>query len=70
MSVTLHYQTMGKKVKRQTVGQFITVTRRDDGSLRLNFKHLQTGADFSIGRYAAGVCNEIIKALVGLVEET
>lgn len=50
-------------------GKFITVTRRDDGSLRLNFKKLKTGGDFSLERYALGVYNEICMALGGLVGE-
>ena len=50
-------------------GQFITVTRRDDGSLRLNFKPIKMGPGFSLERYAIGVSNEILWALEGLVEE-
>ena len=50
-------------------GQYITVTRRDNGSYRLNFKPLKTGDDFSLERYALGVYNEICMALGGLVEE-
>ena len=50
-------------------GRYITVTRRDDGSLRLNFKELKVGADFNLERYALGVYNELCLALGGLVEE-
>jgi hypothetical protein len=50
-------------------GEFITVTRRDDGSLRLNFKELKVGADFNLERYALGVYNELCMALGGLIEE-
>ena len=50
-------------------GEFITATRRDDGSLRLNFKELKTGPGFSLERYALGVYNEICMALAGLVED-
>ena len=50
-------------------GRFITVTRRDDGSLRLNFKELKTGVGFSVDDYAIGVCNEIRQALRGLIKE-
>lgn len=50
-------------------GQYITVTRRDDGSLRLNFKELKVGADFNLERYALGVYNELCLALGGLIEE-
>ena len=50
-------------------GKFISVTRRDDGSLRLNFKPMRVGSGFSVERYALGVYNEICMALGGLVEE-
>ena len=59
----------GKRNPHVFDGQFITVTRRDDGSLRLNFKELKVGADFSLERYALGVYNELYLALGGLVEE-
>jgi hypothetical protein len=49
-------------------GQYITVTRRDDGSLRLNFKELKMGAGFKVERLALGVFNEICVAVEGLVE--
>ena len=52
------------------VGEYITVTRRDDGKLRLNFKPLKTGKDFSVYRLALGVFNELLWALEGLVEES
>jgi hypothetical protein len=48
-------------------GKFISVTRRDDGTYRLNFKELP--ADMKVERYALGVYNEICMALGGLVEE-
>ena len=50
-------------------GKYISVTRRDDGSLRLNFKPLKNDENFSLERYALGVYNEICMALGGLVEE-
>ena len=50
-------------------GRYISVTRRGDGSLRLNFKELKVGADFNLERYALGVYNELCLALGGLVEE-
>jgi len=49
-------------------GQFITFTRRPDGSLRPNFKPLKIGADFSLEKYALGVANELLWALEGLIE--
>lgn len=59
----------GKRNPHVFDGEFITVTRRDDGSLRLNFKELKTGPGFSLERYALGVYNEICMALAGLVED-
>ena len=61
--------TAGKRNPHVFDGLYITVTRRDDGSLRLNFKELKVGADFSLERYALGVYNELCLALGGLVEE-
>ena len=62
-------QTAGKRNPHVFDGKYITVTRRDDGSLRLNFKELPAVADFNLERYALGVYNEICMALGGLVEE-
>ena len=50
-------------------GQYITITRRDDGSLRPNFKPLRIDEDFTVDGYAIGVCNELRQALNGLVEK-
>ena len=50
-------------------GKYISVTRRDDGSLHPNFKELTIGDNFSVERYALGVFNELCMALYGLVEE-
>lgn len=61
--------TAAKRNPHVFEGEFITVTRRDDGSLRLNFKELKTGDDFNLERYALGVYNEICLALAGLIEE-
>lgn len=51
------------------IGRFITVTRRPDGSLRMNFRPVPMGKNFSTFNYARGVANEIIWALEGLREE-
>lgn len=59
--------TAGKRNPHVFAGQFITVTRRDDGSLRPNFKPMPKG--MSVDDYALGVANEIREALKGLVEE-
>ena len=61
--------TAGKRNPHLFDGRFITVTRRDDGSLRLNFKELKVGAGFNLERYALGVYNELCLALGGLIEE-
>lgn len=58
-----------KRNPRLFDGRYISVTRNRDGSLRLNFKHFETGAGFNVGRYALWVYNEICMALEGLVEE-
>ena len=60
--------TAGKRNQHVYNGQFITVTRRDDGMLRLNFKPLKTGEGFNLEHYALGVYNEICIAIGGLVE--
>lgn len=61
--------TAGKRNPHVFDGEYITVTRRDDGSLRLNFKELKMGAGFKVERYALGVYNELCMALEGLIEE-
>ena len=50
-------------------GRLITVTRRDDGSLRLNFKPLRLNDGFTVDGYALEVAGEIREALKGLVGE-
>ena len=50
-------------------GKYISVTRRDDGTLRLNFKPLKMDAGFSVERFSFGVYREVHLALEGLVEE-
>ena len=60
---------ISKRNPRVFDGRYISVTRKDDGSYRLNFKQLRTGYGFSVERYALGVYNEICEALNGLVEE-
>ena len=62
-------QKDGKRNPHIFDGKYITVTRRDDGSLWLNFKELKTDPGFSLERYALGVYNEICMALAGLVED-
>ena len=50
-------------------GKYVTVTLKDDGTLRPNFRPLKVGKGFSVGAYAIGVCRELYQALKGLVEE-
>ena len=59
----------GKRNPQVFNGQYITITRRDDGSLRPNFKPLRIDEDFTVDGYAIGVCNELRQALNGLVEK-
>jgi len=60
---------LSKRNPRVYMGEHISVTRRDDGSLRLNFKPLKVDEYFCVERYALDVYNEICMALSGLVEE-
>ena len=65
---TLPWST--KRNPRVFRGRYISVTRRDDGSLRLNFKPMpKLGADLSVDNYAFEVYRELRQALIGLVEE-
>ena len=57
----------GKRNTHVFVGKFITITRRDDGSLRPNFKPLKVDKRFSIISYATGVANELLWALTSLL---
>ena len=59
-------ETDGKRNPRVFSGRFITITRRDDGSLRLNFRRMETVAEKNIDGYAIGVCNELRRALRSL----
>ena len=61
-----------KQVKRNPQvfhGEYITVTRRDDGSYSPNFRPIHTGPGFNVEHYASSVANELLWALGGLVEE-
>ena len=59
--------TTGKRNPQVFYGNYVTITRRDDGSLRLNFRPVTMGANFNIYRYAIGVFNELLRALKGLI---
>ncbi|MBO4905855.1 MAG: hypothetical protein J5486_02320 [Bacteroidaceae bacterium] len=56
-----------KRNPRVFRGEYITITRKDDGTLRLNFRPMKVDRDFSVYRYALGVFNELMWALEDLV---
>ena len=59
-----------KRNPRVYDGQMISITRRDDGTLRPNFKPMpKIGKDISVEKYAIGVSNELLWALEGLIEK-
>ena len=49
-------------------GKYISITRRDSGTLSLNFRQIEMGAGFSVDQYAFEVYRELRKGLNGLVE--
>ena len=61
-------KTVEKRNPQVYRGKHITVTRKDDGTYSPNFRPVKVGAGFNVGRYAAGVANELLWALEGLVE--
>ena len=66
-------ETVSQKLEKRNPqvfrGEFITVTRRDDGSYRPNFRPVHTGTGFNVEHYASSVANELLWALEGLVGE-
>ena len=58
-----------KRNPRVFNGKYISITRQDNGTLRLNFKPLKTGEGFNLEHYALGVYNEICIAIGGLIEK-
>ena len=50
-------------------GEYITVTRRDDGTYHPNFRPMQMDADFNVAQFASDVANELLWALEGLIEK-
>jgi hypothetical protein len=48
-------------------GEYITITRRADGTYRPNFRPIEVGQGFRVEKYATGVANELLWALEGLV---
>lgn len=61
--------TDGKRNPRVFEGKYITITCRDNGTYRLNFKRVVVGKYFNVDGFAIGVCNELREALKGLVEK-
>lgn len=59
--------TAGKRNQQVFYGKFITITRRDDGTLRPNFKPVKMKEGFSASSYATGVANELLWALTSLL---
>ena len=56
-----------KRNPRVFRGKYISITRRADGTLRLNFLPVKMDDhDFSVASYASGVANELLWALEGL----
>jgi len=58
-----------KRNPHDYVGDYITITHRDDDSLRLNFREIKVDEDFNVEAYAIAVANEIILGLKGPVKE-
>ena len=52
-----------KRNPRVFDGNYITITRRDDGTLRPNLKPIKNWTDFNAEEYAVGVANELLWAL-------
>ena len=61
--------TIEKRNPRVFNGRYITVTRRDDGTYRPNFRPMPTDKAFNVDTYAIGVCDELRLALRGLIKE-
>ena len=58
-----------KRNPRVFNGQYISITRRDDGTLKPNFKPMKTDEMFNVDNYAFEVYRELRKALTGLLEK-
>ena len=59
----------GKRNEHVFRGEYVNITRRDDGTLRANFKTIKVGKDCSVDDYAFGAFAELRQALKSLVEE-
>lgn len=62
--------TAGKRNPHVFNGQYVTITRKDDGSYRPNLKQMpELGANLSVDNYAFEVYRELRQGLKGLIEE-
>ena len=59
----------GKRNPRVYDGVYITITRREDGSLHPNFKEVKQGKDFNAAKYATAVGNELLWAFSSLIDK-
>ncbi|MBR4925369.1 MAG: hypothetical protein IKZ61_06400 [Prevotella sp.] len=59
---------IAKRNPRVFDGEFVTITRHDDGTLRPNLKPMRVDRYFSVDDYAIRVMGELRRALKGLVE--
>ena len=59
----------GKRNPRLFNGQYISITRQDNGTLRPNFKPMKMDEYFNVDNYAFEVYRELRKALTGLIEK-
>ena len=50
-------------------GKRITITRKDDGTYRPNFKPMHIGGSLTLSRYVYEVYIELCEGLSGLIEE-
>jgi len=66
-------ETKAPKSRRRNpkvyIGKYITVSRKNDGTYRTNFKPLAIDGKTNISALAIGVCAEIVDALRGLIEK-
>ena len=60
-------KTVEKRNPQVYVGEFITITRRDNGTYRPNFRPMKVDTDFSVEKYATGVANELLWAFESLI---
>ena len=58
-----------KRNPRVYDGKYITITRRDDGTLRPNLKPIKNWANFNAVDYAINVGNELLWGLSDLIEK-